>query len=135
FAGLERAAVEQLPDRAGDGRRVDDCAVHDAVGRQRLAPERGHAVALAVGLELDGLDGTRADVEADDGFGLSAREHAGPFPQTRYHTGAGEFAGKSPGAAQNPRRRVQRPIAENYSSVPRSHKSVTPAYAMHGRIG
>ena len=50
----------------GDGGAVDDGAVDDAVGRNRLAAEGRDTEALAGGLQLDGLDGARPDVEADD---------------------------------------------------------------------
>ena len=66
--GLDAAAVEQAADRVGHGGAIDDRAVDDAVGRHRLGAEAGHLVALAGRLQLDRLDGARADVEADEGF-------------------------------------------------------------------
>ncbi len=47
---------------------VDDGAVDDAVGRDRLAAERSDFEALACRLELDRFDGARADVQTDEGF-------------------------------------------------------------------
>ena len=66
--GLERLVLEQAADGVGDGGAVDDRAVDDAVGRHRLDGEGDDLEALAGRLQLDGLDGARADVEADDRF-------------------------------------------------------------------
>ena len=65
---LNAVLSNSAADGVGDGGAVDDGAVDDAVGRHRLAAERGDLVALAGRLQLDRLDGARADVEADDGF-------------------------------------------------------------------
>ena len=65
---LNALVVEQPADRVGDGVAVDDGAVDDAVGRDRFAAEGGDLEALADRLQLDGLDGARADVEADERF-------------------------------------------------------------------
>ena len=68
FLGLERLVLEQAADGVGDGGAVDDGAVDDAVGRHRLDGEGRDLEALARRLQLDRLDGARADVEADDRF-------------------------------------------------------------------
>jgi hypothetical protein len=66
FLGLERLVLENTADRVGDRGAVDDRPVDDAVGRHRL-DRKGHDLeTLADGLEFDGLDGARSDVEADD---------------------------------------------------------------------
>jgi hypothetical protein len=65
---LEGLVLEEAFDRVGDGGAVDDRAVDDAVGRDRLDRKGDDLEALADWLELDGLDGARPDVEAHDSF-------------------------------------------------------------------
>ncbi len=63
---LNALPSKTLADGVGDGRAVDDGAIDDAVGRHRLDAEAHDLVALAAGLEFDGFDGARPDVEADE---------------------------------------------------------------------
>ena len=71
--GPELGVGEQAPHRVGDRAAVDDRAVDDAVGRNRLDADGRDPIALAGGLELDGLHGAGPDVESHQGFG-SAKE-------------------------------------------------------------
>ena len=71
-------AGEEPLDRVDDGAGVHDGAVDDGLGRQRLDPDVHELVlvaALAAGLQLHGLDGRRADVEADQSFLLAEQSH------------------------------------------------------------
>ena len=72
---LNALLLEQAADGVGDGAAVDDRAVDDAVGRDGLGGERGDAEALARRLQLDRLDGARADVETDDRFAFAETKH------------------------------------------------------------
>src|SRR5262249_43534658 len=83
----ERLGIEDAPDRVCDGGAVDDGSVDDAVGRDRLSPECRHAIPFAARLQLNGLDGARSDVEANDRTALAEQSHpttflngAGPTP-------------------------------------------------------
>ena len=86
--------VEQAADRVRDGGAVDDRAVDNAVGRQRLGAEAGHFVALAGGLQLDRLDGARTNVQADEGFS-STKHVVSCFPETPKQAMAKRFIGTS----------------------------------------
>jgi hypothetical protein len=81
FLTITALPDSDAPDRVGDGGAVDDRAVDDAVRRNRLAAERRHSVGLAGGLQLDRLDGARADVQADQGF-RSAKHRGCPIVKT-----------------------------------------------------
>src|SRR5205807_290012 len=75
------AAVEQAADRVRHGGAVDDRAVDDAVGRQRLGAEARHFVTLAGLFQLDRLDGARANIQTHEGFG-STKHVVSCFPET-----------------------------------------------------
>ena len=62
---------------------VHDGAVDDGLGRQRLHADVHELVlgaALAAGLQLDGLDGRRADVESDEPLLLAEQSHESLSP-------------------------------------------------------
>src|SRR5581483_5223372 len=63
------------PDGIGHRGPIDDRAVDDAVGRNRFAGEGSDLVGFADGLQFDGFDGARSDVEADDSFWFAQSEH------------------------------------------------------------
>ena len=72
--GLDVTGVEQPADGFGHRGAVDDCAVDDAVGRDRFDAEGGDAIARACRLQLHGLDSARSDVESYDGSGFAKHE-------------------------------------------------------------
>jgi hypothetical protein len=63
---LEPLGLEDAADRVRHGDGIDDGAIDDRVGKDRLDGKRRDAVAvLPLGFQFDRLDGTRPDVEAD----------------------------------------------------------------------
>ena len=76
--GLDLLRGEQPLDGVDDRAGVHDGAVDDRLRRQRLHADVHELVlgaALAAGLQLDGLDGGRADVEADEPLLLAEQSH------------------------------------------------------------
>jgi hypothetical protein len=76
--GLDLARAEQALDRVDHGAGVHDGPVDDGLGRQGLDSDVHELVfvpALATGFHLDGLDGRRADVEADESFRRTEQSH------------------------------------------------------------
>ena len=71
--GFNFFGVENLADGVGDLRRVHDGAVYDGVLRQRFRAETDELIARFSGLQLNGFDGARADVQSDQLLVLSAK--------------------------------------------------------------
>ncbi len=68
------AVLAGLPDSVRDRRRVHEGTLYDRLGRQRCVPESRQLVSTRGWLQLDNLDGARANIETYDGFGLE--EHS-----------------------------------------------------------
>ena len=66
FLRLERFVLEEPPDGVGDGGAVDDGAVDNAVGGNRLDRKGDDLEAFARSFQLNSFNGARPDVEADD---------------------------------------------------------------------
>ena len=64
----------------GDRTAIDDGAVDDAIRGDRLDADSGDSVSLAGGLEFDGLNRARPDVESDQIF-LAAEQHVALSPE------------------------------------------------------
>src|SRR6266850_5470750 len=73
--GFDLLRFENVADSARHQRRVHDGAVHDGVLRQGLQAKTHEFVALFAAFQLDRLDGTRADVQSNQSFFLSAAKH------------------------------------------------------------
>ena len=76
--GLDLLGLEEPLDRVDHRAGVHDGPVDDGLGRQRLDADVDELVlvpALAAGLQLDRLDGRRADVEANESFLLAEQSH------------------------------------------------------------
>ena len=80
--GPELGVGEEAPHRVRHGAAVDDGAIDNAVGRNRLDTDGRHAVALPGGLELDGLYGAGPDVESHQGFASAKEQWSLPVPRS-----------------------------------------------------
>ncbi len=72
---LDFLRLENVADRARDQRRIHDRAIHDGVLRQGLQAKTHQLIALFSALQLDRLNGTRADVQPHECFLFSATKH------------------------------------------------------------
>jgi hypothetical protein len=81
--GLEPLVAEQAADRIRHGAAIDDGAVDDAVGGDRLDAHRRDAISLARGFQFDRLDRARTDVETNQAFS-SAEQHVTLSPDPNH---------------------------------------------------